>query len=50
VWKKKPRAITGSGRLHNPLGIAAKLLMERVLFDRTEDGANRLPGAGFRDF
>jgi hypothetical protein len=50
VWKKAPRAVSGSLRLHNPLGIRVKLLMERALFDRTEDGAIRLPGAGFRDF
>jgi hypothetical protein len=50
VWKKNRLAVTDSPPLHKLLGIGAKLLMVRALFDRTEVGAIRLPGAGFRDF
>jgi hypothetical protein len=50
VWKKARRPITGSPSLHRSLGIAAKSLMENILFARTTDGAIRFTGAGFRDF
>jgi hypothetical protein len=50
VWKKAAGPILYSSRLHSCLGIAAKSLMEHALSERTDSGAFRRSGAGFRVF